>query len=176
MKRLENLRKIFKELSLPENKMLIAGSTPLCVFNIIAEKDVTDFDVIVTDRKLWKHLEEISENKADMSARRGGQIITLNHKASGEIVEFINIWPVSGKEQYKLHQKKIEVDGLSYMSLEHIIRYKLSLKRPKDMEHLSKLRIWLRNNPMHTHQGPADKFKTRLYRDIARGFSDYIPK
>lgn len=176
MKRINKLKDIFNRLQLPADELLIAGSTPLSVFNILEEDSITDFDVLVLNKNSWNKVCNLGQVKTIKSKEFKGQRVVFKDPVTGETMDFINSWPMAGKSTQKLIDKKMEVDGLSFMSLEHVIRTKITMDRQKDRKHLSLMRKWLHETRIDSNSHLPETLQKRAYRDIARGLAIKIPR
>lgn len=175
-KRLSDLKDTFNRHSLPLDSLLIAGSTPLGVFNIISASNVTDIDVIVKDKATWNKIKKLgTEQHIKTNGFEGKRVVFTDNKTK-ETVDFITTWPMAGKPDEKLFEKKMVINDLSFMSLDHVIRYKLALDRPKDRSHLFQLKSWLSGNKIDQQKQIPETVRKRAYRDIARGLASSLPK
>jgi hypothetical protein len=175
-KRLSELKGIFNRHSLSLDKLLIAGSAPLGVFNIIASKNISDIDVIVRDQDTWDKVKLLGAEQTIKTDGFIGKRVVYKDDKTNESIDFISTWPMAGKSDDKLFEKKMVIDGLSFMSLDHVIRYKLTLDRPKDRGHLFQLRSWLSGNKIDDQIHIPQSVRKRAYRDIARGLASNLSK
>ena len=171
MKRIDKLRDIFQKLALPPDRLLIAGSSPLSLFDIVKEGDLSDFDVLVMDPELWEKVRKLGKPVDIKTKTYSGECVLYTDQESGEVIEFTNSWPMSGKSNDKLYEKRMIVNGLSFMSLDHVIRSKIIMDREKDRRHLSLMRTWLHTVKLDDNNDVPDGLKKRVYRDIARGLA-----
>jgi hypothetical protein len=167
IKRLENLRSIFNQLSIKPEKVLIAGSTSLGVFGILDADEVSDFDILVGDKSIWESLKKTGK----IDKRDDGERITYKDKISGESLEFFLEWPLTGKPEDKLFEKSMDINGLKIMSLDHVVRYKLKVNREKDRKHLRAVKAWLHSSKMEEKPYLKKALKKRAYRDVARALA-----
>jgi len=176
MKRIKKLRDIFQRLALPQDSLLIVGSTPLSLFNIIREEEISDFDVLVFGVDVWKKVSALGPVTTIETGDFRGERVVYIDKATGETIDFTNGWPMAGKSKQRLFDKKMVIDGLSFMSLEHVIISKISMDREKDRKHLNLVRAWLHEAGADGCEHLPSSIKSRVYRDIARGLAVNIPK
>ena len=123
----------FKELNLPEGKYVIYGSGPLGVREI---RKVHDLDVVVADDLYQKLVKKYPKHEKRDERKR---FIKLGK---------IEIIPASHsliKNIKKTISKADTIDGLKFVKLEDLIKWKKKMGRPKDFEDVKLIKNYLKN-------------------------------
>lgn len=132
-RRFKKLLEEFKKLNLPDGKYVIYGSGPLGIREI---REVHDLDVVVTDDLYKKLLEKyFKKEKIDEKKR----FIKLNR---------IEIIPASYsliKDIKKVIADADIIDGLRFVRLKDLLRWKRKMGRQKDFEDIKLIKNYLKN-------------------------------
>lgn len=118
---------LVRSLDLPEAHYAIFGSGPLIARGII--EPTNDLDLL-------------SRGPAWAKARDAGTIVYLA-EYDVEVVSFFDDvvtvgtrWAIGDFDTDELIDTAERIDGLPFVRLEHVVRYKRLARRPKDLEHL----------------------------------------
>jgi hypothetical protein len=119
-----------KELDLPAGDFAIFGSGPLIIRGIIPASN--DLDVICRGQA-WEQVEALGEleylSEYDLS------VVSMLDGC----LTFGRQWGIGEFDTNELIESAEEIDGLPFVRLEHVSKYKNISKRPKDLEHLEAL-------------------------------------
>lgn len=132
-RRFKKLLEEFKKLNLPDGKYVIYGSGPLGIREI---REVHDLDVVVTD-DLYKKLLEKYFKKEKIEEKK--RFIKLNR---------IEIIPASYsliKDIKKVIADADIIDGLRFVRLKDLLRWKRKMGRQKDFEDIKLIKNYLKN-------------------------------
>ena len=130
----DSLLKDLKKLNLPKNEFAIFGSGPLAIRGI---RDSRDLDIIVKP-ELWSNLAEkhkIEEFKVEPKK----QFIKI-----GEI-EIYPDWLPWLKDIDKLINTADFINGLPYVKLKYVIKWKEMFNREKDKKDIELIEKWLKS-------------------------------
>ena len=134
----QNLFDLLRSLELPMGDHAIFGSGPLIVRGII--EGTNDLDVI-------------SRGRAWERALRAGELLSLPDGArivscfDGAVTIGTN-WAYGDFDINELIDTAETIDGLPFVRLEHVVRYKEIAARPKDLTHLELLARHQRDHPL----------------------------
>jgi hypothetical protein len=124
MKYLEEL----KALNFPKDQFAIFGSGPLAIRGM---RDNADIDIIVTD-ELWNELmEKYPENFANGYEIKFGNISAIND------------WKPWFEDNNELISGADVIDGVRFVSLENVLKWKKALNREKDQKDIKILEDYL---------------------------------
>lgn len=119
-----------KSLTLPEGDFAIFGSGPLIVREIVPASN--DLDIICRGRA-WDYIKGVGE--PEYLAEYELSIVSL---FDGSLT-FGNKWGIGAFDTDELIDSAEVIDGLPFVRLEYVAKYKKISKRPKDLEHLEAL-------------------------------------
>jgi hypothetical protein len=130
---LGELARLVAELELPPGEYAVFGSGPLLALGIIEEAH--DIDVVARGEAWLKacasgRLEHLADHGVAVASFHDGLLTVGQSWAYGDpdIDELINTAEVH--------------DGIPYVRLEHVVRYKTLAGRPKDVAHLARIERW----------------------------------
>ena len=123
-----------RSLDLPRGDYTVFGSGPLLVRGIIAE--VSDLDVIARG-SAW-----------GLAVTTGTELYLAEHGITvasffAGLVTIGTSWAIGDVDIDDAIDTSEDFDGLPYVRLEHVVAYKRLAARPKDIEHLGRLQLWL---------------------------------
>ena len=119
-----------KRLNLPEGDFAIFGSGPLIVREIVPASN--DLDIICRGRA-WDYIRGVGE--AEYLTEYNVDIVTM---FDGSLT-FGNRWGIGAFDTDELIDNAEIIDGLPFVRLEYVAKYKKISKRPKDLQHLEAL-------------------------------------
>ncbi len=119
-----------KSLKLPEGDFAIFGSGPLIVREIVPASN--DLDIICRGRA-WDYIRGVGE--AEYLTEYNVDIVTM---FDGSLT-FGNKWGIGAFDTDELIDNAEIIDGLPFVRLEYVAKYKKISKRPKDLQHLQAL-------------------------------------
>ena len=125
---------IVRDLDLPQGDYAIFGSGPLLVRGIIDQ--INDLDVICRGRA-WDYAQVHGE--PGYLEQFG---VTIASMLNGRIT-FGTKWGIGDFDIDKLIDTADRIQGLQFVRLEHVIRYKELAGRPKDRVHLEAIERYL---------------------------------
>ncbi len=131
----ELLKKI-RHLNLPIGTFAIFGSGPLAVRGL---KEPNDLDVIVT-REIYEKFKN-TENWPEKDFNNGEK-----KYLEKDGVELWNDWGPGRWDIQELIKTAEIIDGLPYITLDHVIAWKKQNGRPKDLEDMEKIEAYLANH------------------------------
>lgn len=120
-----------RSMALPAGDYAVFGSGPLLVRGIVDA--VTDLDVLCRGQA-WLTARAIA------TSERTEEGVTV--LADGPI-SFGTEWGLGDFDVGRLIDEAETIDGLPFVQLEHVIAYKRTAGRPKDLAHLELIDIWL---------------------------------
>lgn len=140
MKKIKSLLNNFKKLKLSDKGYAIYGSGPLGVRGI---RDVKDLDIVVTD-DLYQKLKEKYPKDSKKERIKLGEI------------EIYPIWAWgTGFEGLKETIDRAElIDGLRFVLLEDLIRWKEKMGRVKDFEDIELIKKYLKDKIKNPQKHP----------------------
>ncbi len=127
-----------KDLQLPMGQYALFGSTPLGIRGL---RDCHDIDIIVTE-DLWNKFK--NEN---------WEIITVNdsvQKLSKDDVEILKNWYPGEWDIKKLIEEAEIIDGLPFVKLEEVLKWKKLFNREKDQKDIKIIEEFLFENHENT--------------------------
>ena len=119
-----------KSLNLPEGDFAIFGSGPLIVREIVPASN--DLDIICRGRA-WDYIKGVGEPEYLAEYKLG--IVSM---FDGSLT-FGNKWGIGAFDTDELIDSAELIDGLPFVRLEYVAKYKKISKRPKDLHHLEAL-------------------------------------
>ena len=122
-----------RSLKLPAGDYAFFGSGPLIVRGII--EATNDLDIICRGAA-WDRVREVGEPSTFDDENECVNLL------DGRITFGIT-WKYGSFDLDELIETAEIIDGLPFVSLEHVIAYKEAADRPKDQEHLFSLSRWL---------------------------------
>ncbi len=122
------------ELELPAGDFAIFGSGPLAVREIIPAAN--DLDVLCGNRA-WDAVCALGES--EYLPNYGVEVVNLRN---GDIT-FGQTWGIGDFDVSELIQSAELIDGLPFVQLQHVARYKEIRGSDKDQQQLAALREWL---------------------------------
>lgn len=128
---MNSLFDLVKSLNLPHGDFAIFGSGPLIVRGLIPASN--DLDILCRGRA-WDHIKGMGE--LEYLAEYDLSIVTR----SDERLTFGNKWGIGEFDTDELIDDAELIDGLPFVRLEHVAKYKRISRRPKDLEHLEAMR------------------------------------
>jgi hypothetical protein len=120
-----------RRLNLPDGHFAIFGSGPLIVRGLIPASN--DLDILCRG-PAWDYIQGLGE--PEFLAEYDLSIVTLFDKS----LTFGNLWGIGEFDTDELIDEAEMIDGLPFVRLEHVARYKRISKRPKDLAHLEVMR------------------------------------
>jgi len=118
-----------KELNLPIGSYAVFGSGPMFAHGIRPLKDLDDIDLITTG-EAWKIACEKSE---PVLAKMGyNNVVTLNEG----LIEIFDGWSPGSWDIQKLIDEADLIDGIPFVRLEEVVKWKRVMGREKDKGHL----------------------------------------
>ncbi|MFA7194041.1 MAG: hypothetical protein WC087_03945 [Candidatus Paceibacterota bacterium] len=131
-----NIIEKLKSLNLPSNQYVVISSGILDVLGI---RKANDIDLSIT-KELHEQLRKTGEWEEDV---RYGKVFLLK--------EDIEINPDVSWEDYKTTTKELietalVVDGINFMNLEEVIKFKKALGREKDFKDIELIEEYLKSN------------------------------
>jgi len=127
----EDLFESLKNLNLPEGNFAVFGSGPLIVRGIIPAAN--DLDIICRGAA-WEEIKSIGT--LAQSDEYGVEIATLN---DGQL-SFGAEWGIGDFDVDDLIDGAESIDGLPFVPIKHVVRYKLERASPKDLLHIDFLK------------------------------------
>jgi hypothetical protein len=118
---------LVRSLDLPQGHYAIFGSGPLIVRGIVGAGN--DLDLL-------------SRGPAWTKARDAGTTVNLSEfdvevvSLFDDVVTVGTRWAIGEFDTDELIDTAERIDGLPFVRLEHVVRYKRLARRPKDLEHL----------------------------------------
>jgi len=131
---LSSLFDSLRDLSLPAGDFAIFGSGPLIVRGIVPASH--DLDVICRG-KAWEQVQTIGS--IEYLEEYQLSIVTM---FDGRLTFGIE-WGIGDFDTDVLIDTADLIDGLPFVRLDHVTRYKNISRRPKDLEHLQALQEYL---------------------------------
>jgi len=129
-----HLFSLLRSLDLPRGDYAVFGSGPLLVRGIIARAG--DLDVICRGAA-WERAQRLGPVRED----HGVPVVALFEGAVSLGVR----WAVGDVDVDHLIDTAEVIDNLPFVRLEHVVAYKRLAGRPKDREHLRRLKEWQRH-------------------------------
>lgn len=126
---MSNFIPIFKELlnlELPSGDFVIFGSGPMYIKGI--RDDVADIDIVARESAWTKALEYGNP----LNSTYGGRVISL----FGGDIEIFDRWAPGEWDTNDLIDNSIMHEGVRFVTLEKVIKYKKMMAREKDLIHL----------------------------------------
>lgn len=120
-----------KELELPEGEYAVFGSGPLLVRNII--HDSNDLDILCRG-PAWQRVKSLGIPQ--FLPDYGVTIVTLKH---GHLT-FGDRWGIGDFDTDELIDAAEQIDGLPFVRLEQVVKYKQLRAAAKDLQHIEALR------------------------------------
>ena len=120
-----------RQLALPKGEFAVFGSGPLAIRNIITEPN--DLDVICRGRA-WERIRALGGTGCEQE--QGLSLITLY---DGKL-SFGTRWVIGDFDVDELIDNAEMIEGLPFVQLEHVVRYKLDRRSQRDLQHLAALR------------------------------------
>jgi hypothetical protein len=127
---LNSLFECLKSIKLPEGDFAIFGSGPLIVREIVRASN--DLDIICRGRA-WDYIRGVGE--PEYLTEYNVDIVTM---FDGSLT-FGNKWGIGAFDTDELIDNAELIDGLPFVRLEYVAKYKKISKRPKDLQHLEAL-------------------------------------
>ncbi len=122
-----------KNLNLPNGDFAIFGSGPLIIRGLITASNDLD---IVCRGNAWNEVKAIG--RQDYLSKYDVTVVTL---CDGRL-SFGKEWGIGKFDIDELIDSAEEIEGLPFVRLEHVARYKKISKRPKDLKHLEALEAY----------------------------------
>ena len=119
-----------KNLNLPAGDFAIFGSGPLIIRGIVPASN--DLDIICR-RRAWDYIKGVGEPEYLTEYKLN--IVTM---FDGSLT-FGNKWGIGAFDTDELIDSAELIDGLPFVRLEYVAKYKKISKRPKDLQHLEAL-------------------------------------
>lgn len=126
-----------KELNLPIGKYALFGSAPLGIRNL---KDCHDVDIIVTE-ELWNEY----KNKPEWELKEMLNKFKDVYLCNGDIELWKNWRPESWDMEDLINNAEM-IDGLPFVKLEEMIKWKKMNGREKDLKDVEAAENYIRNN------------------------------
>ena len=120
---------LVRDLGVPLDQVILAGSVPLLAHGVIDE--VGDVDLVASG-EAW---DALAARAPVSEGERGDRVIDL----PGDVQAFSG-W--HGEAAQSVGARASQVDGLWVASIADVVAYKRRLGRPKDLEHLAALERW----------------------------------
>ncbi len=127
---MKSLFDLVKSLNLPEGDFAIFGSGPLIVRGIVPASN--DLDIICRGGA-WDYIKGLGE--CEYLTEYNVDIVTL---FDGSLT-FGDGWGIGAFDTDELIDNAEFIDGLPFVRLEYVAKYKKVSKRPKDLQHLEAL-------------------------------------
>ena len=134
----QNLFDLLRSLELPIGDFAVFGSGPLIVRGIV--EGTNDLDV-VSRGAAWKRALSVGE---PASLPDGAQIVSC---FDGAVTIGMN-WAYGDFDINELIDTAEIINGLPFVRLKHVVRYKEIASRPKDLTHLGLLAEHQRGHPL----------------------------
>jgi hypothetical protein len=119
-----------KSLKLPEGDFAIFGSGPLIVREIVPASN--DLDIICRGRA-WDYIKGVGETEY-----LAEYMLSIVSMFDGSLT-FGTTWGIGAFDTDELIDSAELIDGLPFVRLEYVAKYKKISKRPKDLQHLEAL-------------------------------------
>ena len=127
---MERLFSLLKSLDLRPNEFAVFGSGPLIIRNIIAASN--DLDIICRG-SVWKTVQQLGT--MEHLEQYDVTVVTL---CDGQI-SFGTSWGIGDFDIDELIDSAEFIEGLPFVRLQHVVRYKSQRASDKDMLHLKAL-------------------------------------
>ena len=122
-----------KNLNLPNGDFAIFGSGPLIIRGLITASNDLD---IVCRGNAWNEVKAIG--RQEYLSKYDVTVVSL---CDGRL-SFGKEWGIGKFDIDELIDSAEEIEGLPFVRLEHVARYKKISKRPKDLKHLEALEAY----------------------------------
>jgi len=130
----DDLLKLLKSLDLPTEDYAVFGSGPMYIHGL---KDIGhDIDLIARDLA-WEKAKELG--KTEEMRLNKGEVITLFNGA----IEIFNTWTSSNWNIDELIDTAEIIDGIRWVKLENVLKWKKEMSREKDLEHIKLIEKYL---------------------------------
>jgi len=116
-----------KKLRMPKDKFAVFGSGPMAIRNLRKAKDI---DIIIVSRGLW--------NKLKKKHPSAGKSIKLKH------IEIFKDWLPWIRNSEKLIKDADIINGIRFVKLEYVLKWKKAMNRPKDRKDVSLIEKYLK--------------------------------
>jgi hypothetical protein len=136
-----NTNLIFEKLislNLPSADFAVFGSGAMFAHGI--KKDVHDVDLILRG-KAWEEVQKLGPVEETKS--KFGKVVTL---FDGEIEAFDSWFPVGVWDIDNLIDTAGVIDGIRFVTLENVLKWKKMRNAPKDAEHIRLIEEYLKKN------------------------------
>lgn len=134
-----NIIKRIKKLNLPETEFVVIGSGTMDALGIRMSDDID----IVASQDLYVKLQASGEWG---EKEQYGKIFLTKEMESVEVDSGIG-WPGYQKSFQEIFNSSIVIDGVHFMNLEELKKFKTSLGREKDFADIKLIEEYLRKNP-----------------------------
>ncbi|MER5214933.1 hypothetical protein ABT063_31390 [Streptomyces sp. NPDC002838] len=124
-----------KALDLPAEDFAVHGSGPMLVAGL--RSGIGDLDVVARGRA-WEKATEIGD--MGRSKIKGNPVA----KFWGGRIEVFSTWVTDGDDVSAMIDEAITVDGVRFVRLEQVLRYKQLLRRAKDLPDIHAIEAYLR--------------------------------
>jgi hypothetical protein len=122
-----------KTLNLPVGDYAIFGSGPLIVRKIVPASN--DLDIVCRGRA-WEKVRKLGT--IEKLAAYNVSVVSM----CGGRLTFGTKWGIGEFNTDQLIDSAEEIDGLPFVRLEHVVRYKMICQRPKDLRHVEALEAY----------------------------------
>lgn len=131
----------FNILKILKDQVLIGGSSTMALFGIRPNKDI---DAIITS-KLWNKLQSDKNFKEDIAYPNRESSRYLYHKNVPQITLFKIDYPLGYTAEEGIRNSNISfnVNGFYFETLQHLIKWKKAMRRPKDLNDIKLIKDFL---------------------------------
>ena len=131
-------------LKLPPEDFAIFGSTPIAAHGLMDFSEVGDLDIVARG-SAWERAKSLSLVLPKETELKFGEFIGFFKKGDADDIQIFTGWPHGNWDVNELIDTADVINGIRYVTLENVLKWKKARNRPKDANQIALLEEYFNN-------------------------------